>query len=93
MKEAGFENIVVREYKVPIGIWPKDPKMREIGTAQLIAMLEGIHGLTIAFWTRFLNWSPEEIEVFLDKTRAEFSSRNIHSYWPVYVFISCSLLN
>ena len=48
MTEAGFENIVVHEFKLPVGDWPADPGLRHVGRYQLVAMLEGIHGLTIA---------------------------------------------
>ncbi|KAI9838753.1 MAG: hypothetical protein M1837_002351 [Sclerophora amabilis] len=81
---AGFENVVIRKFKVPVGTWPEDPKQREVGTAQLIAMLEGIQGLTLAFWTRFLGWSEKEVEVCLALVRNEFKNKKVHSYWPVY---------
>ena len=83
MEEAGFVNVVVREFKLPIGQWPKDEKLRECGAFQLVAMLEGIQGLTIAAWTRFLGWREEEVEVFIAKVRAEWRSRKVHSYWPL----------
>ena len=85
MTEAGFKNIVVREFKLPVGDWPADPRLRDVGRFQLAAMLDGIHGLTIALWTRFLGWTAQEVEVFLAMVRPEFKSRHIHCYWPLYV--------
>ena len=85
MRAAGFINVVVRKFKIPIGVWPADEKMREVGCAQLITMLEGLEGLTIAFWVGMLGWKPEEVSVFLAMVRNEFKSRKVHSYWPVYV--------
>ena len=84
MTEAGFENIIVRKFKLPVGDWPADLGLRYIGRYQLVAMLEGIHGLTIALWTRFLGWKEEEVEVFLARVRTEFKSKHIHCYWPLY---------
>lgn len=84
MRAAGFINVVVRKFKIPIGVWPADEKMREVGCAQLITMLEGLEGLTIAFWVGMLGWKPEEVSVFLAMVRNEFKSRKVHSYWPVY---------
>ena len=83
LEDAGFVNVTIREFKIPIGTWPADPKMRETGAFQLVAMLDGIQGLTLALWTRFLGWNEQEIEVFLAKTRAEWRNRKIHSYWPL----------
>lgn len=61
MEDAGFENVTVREFKIPVGSWPADQKMKEMGNFQLVAMLEGIHGLTVGFWVNLLGWSVEEV--------------------------------
>ncbi|KAL8948063.1 MAG: hypothetical protein Q9222_005716 [Ikaeria aurantiellina] len=84
MQEAGFVDIEVKEFKVPIGQWPADKQMRETGAFQLVAMLEGISGLTMALWTRFLGWKKEDVEDELMKVKKEFKSTHVHSYWPVY---------
>ena len=83
MEAAGFVNVVIREFKIPIGTWPADPKLREMGAFQLVAMLDGIQGLTVMAWVKFLGWREEEVEVFLAKVRAEWRSRKVHSYWPL----------
>ncbi|KAL9102405.1 MAG: hypothetical protein Q9163_002450 [Psora crenata] len=85
MSAAGFRNVTVQQFKVPIGVWPADPKMRETGTFQLVALLDGLQGLTVALWTRVLGWTVPEIEVFLAKCRAELKDRKVHGYWLVYV--------
>lgn len=85
--EAGFVDVEVKEFKIPIGQWPKDPKIREIGAFQLVAMLEGIGGLTMALWTRFLGWKKEDVEDELVKVRKEMQSKSVHSYWPTYVLL------
>ncbi len=85
MQQAGFENISVRAFKIPIGIWPRDEKMKRIGVAQMVAMLEGIEALTLGFWVNCLGWKEEEVQVALALTRPEFEDKKIHSYWPLYV--------
>lgn len=82
--DAGFVDVEVREFKIPIGKWPQDEKMREAGTFQLVAMLEGIGGLTMALWTRFLSWKAEDVEDELVKVKDEFRRSGVHSYWPLY---------
>ncbi len=47
MIEAGFKNIVLREFKLLIGPWPADLRLKEIRRFQLVAILKGIYGLTI----------------------------------------------
>ena len=31
MTEAGFENVVVREFKLPVGPWPTDARLNQVG--------------------------------------------------------------
>ena len=90
MTEAGFENITLREFILPVGDWPADPELQNIGRYQLVAMLDGIHAFTIALWTRFLGYKEKEVQVFLAYLREEFMSGHIHCYWPLYV-VSLSL--
>jgi len=83
MESVGFTNIVVREFKIPIGPWPEDVKLRTVGAYQLVAMLEGLEALTLRLWTRHLGWSITEIDVAMAKVRGEFRREDIHSYWPL----------
>ncbi|KAL8709150.1 MAG: hypothetical protein Q9220_006030 [cf. Caloplaca sp. 1 TL-2023] len=85
MQGAGFVDVEVKEFKIPIGQWPEEKHMRETGAFQLVAMLEGISGLTMALWTRFLGWKKEDVEDELVKVKREFRSKSVHSYWPLYV--------
>ncbi|KAL8939160.1 MAG: hypothetical protein Q9216_003514 [Gyalolechia sp. 2 TL-2023] len=80
--KAGFVDVEVQEFKIPIGKWPLDEKMRETGLFQLVAMLEGMGGLTMALWTRFLGWKAEDVEIELAKVKDEFRRKDVHSYWP-----------
>ena len=93
MEKAGFVNVTVRPFKIPIGTWPADPKMRETGAFQLVAMLDGIQGLTIAPWVRYLGWAEAEVEVFIAKVRDEWRSRKIHSYFPLWVSFDLRMRN
>ena len=71
MENAGFENVVVQEFQIPIGVWPTSSKLREVGKFQLVAMLDGIEALTLALWTRYLGWTEENVQVYLASVRRE----------------------
>lgn len=83
MERAGFVNIIIQQFKLPIGMWPADPSLREIGAIQLVAMLEGLQGLTIAPWVRHLGWKEDEVESFIEQVRNEWKDRDIHTYFPL----------
>ncbi|KAL8636082.1 MAG: hypothetical protein Q9228_006485 [Teloschistes exilis] len=83
MEKAGFVNVMVQEFKLPIGTWPADSKLKEIGAVQLVAMLEGLQGLIIAPWIRHLGWKEADVESFLEKVRNEWKDKNIHTHFPL----------
>ncbi len=83
MEDAGFIDVTVKNYKLPIGPWPVDKRLRYAGSLALGAMIDGIHGISAAVFSRSLKWSPEEMEVFLAQVRNEWRQKTVHSYWPM----------
>jgi hypothetical protein len=79
MTEVGFEDVVVKNYLVPTNPWPKDRKMKNLGTYMMINMLEGVEAFTLRLWTQQLGWSRERIQLFLALVRKDIRNRNIHS--------------
>lgn len=45
LASVGFVNVQVRRATWPIGPWPKDARLREIGRFNWARLLEGVHGL------------------------------------------------
>jgi hypothetical protein len=45
----------------------------------------GLEGLSMAIFTRALEWSKEEAEVFLVDVRKDIKDTKIHCYWEMYV--------
>jgi hypothetical protein len=87
MREVGFTYVTLQPFKIPSGRWPADPKLKEAGALQQVAMLEGIEALSLAIFTRCLDWQPGEVQVFLAKVRREFTMRKTYTYWPWYVAV------
>lgn len=54
MEAAGFVNVTYRTFKWPIGPWPKDPKMKEIGAFNRLGWDEGINGWAMFLFTKYL---------------------------------------
>lgn len=83
MRTAGFINVTRLNFKLPIGPWPKDERLRRAGLFGLVNLLDGVHGLSIKIFTNLLGYSPEDLEVLLEECRREAKSKAVHSYWPV----------
>ncbi|KAJ3516590.1 hypothetical protein NM208_g14824 [Fusarium decemcellulare] len=84
MEAAGFFNVQQEIRKVPVGSWPKDPKLKELGKFQGIQQMKAVESYTPAVFGRILGWSNEEAQVLIAKVRKELTDPKIHLYIPVY---------
>lgn len=57
MESAGFVNVTYRIFKWPIGPWPKDPKMKEIGAYNRLGWEDGMVGWAMFLFTKYLGVS------------------------------------
>ena len=44
---AGFIDVEEKKFKVPVGTWPKDPKLKELGQWNLLFCLEGLESWSL----------------------------------------------
>ena len=58
---AGFQNVTHRRFRVPIGSWPRDPTLKEVGGWNLLQILNGLEGLSMRLCTGVLGWREEEV--------------------------------
>lgn len=52
IEEAGFVNVVEKQYKWPLGEWPIDRKLKDIGRWNLQHWLEGLDAWTLRLLTQ-----------------------------------------
>lgn len=57
MREAGFEEVVEKRFKWPVGPWSSDARLKEIGRWNLLNWEEGMEGWVMAGYTRVLGVS------------------------------------
>jgi SAM-dependent methyltransferase len=60
IEAAGFQNVTYRTFKWPIGPWPRDPRLKEIGSYNRIGWEEGLEGWAMFLFTKFLGVSASE---------------------------------
>lgn len=80
---AGFEGIVEVQRKWPTNAWPRDKHFKELGNWTRANIAGGLDGLSLAYFTRGLGWTPEETRVFCAHTRKDMENPKIHAYWPM----------
>ena len=80
MEEAGFEDIHQEWFKVPVGPWPKERKMKELGAMFMINMLQGIEGWSTILMTQILGWELDKTKEFIDEVKQCIRNKKVHSY-------------
>ncbi|GAB7363179.1 hypothetical protein MBLNU230_g3462t2 [Neophaeotheca triangularis] len=83
IREAGFEEVVEKRYKWPIGPWSSDKRLKETGRWNLLNWEEGMEGWVMAAYTRVLGYSFAGVQEFLDQVRAALRDRKQHVYHEV----------
>ncbi|KAH6963278.1 S-adenosyl-L-methionine-dependent methyltransferase [Fusarium avenaceum] len=86
-EDAGFEDIETVDYKIPVGDWPKDPKLAEVGKYVRACLENDIEGYTLMMWKDVLKWPKDEYQIFLMSIRKAIRNPKIHTYMRVrYVY-------
>ncbi|GAB1320927.1 hypothetical protein MFIFM68171_11137 [Madurella fahalii] len=80
-REAGFEEVTVWEFKCPVGRWPKDEKLKEIGQYALLSIDLDIEGWILYIWSQVMGWTREQIAVYIAHLRRQLRDPKVHAYF------------
>lgn len=81
LREGGFVNVNVTERPCPIGTWPKDKKLKEMGRFFRHQFIEGaVDSYSLALFTRIGGWDEAAVHVLLANVRNEFKNNKVHVY-------------
>ena len=61
IEEAGFVDVKLKQYKWPIGEWPLDRKLKEIGHWNLKLWVEGLESYSLRLLTQYCGVSPPSV--------------------------------
>ncbi|KAG4279298.1 hypothetical protein FPRO04_05839 [Fusarium proliferatum] len=86
--EAGFTDVRIFDYKLPVGGWTSNRKLFELGEYVRLTLENDLEGYTLYLWHNVLNWPREEYPQFLAAMRKAISSRKVHGYMMVRFFLT-----
>ncbi|KAM5354615.1 hypothetical protein ACJ41O_001262 [Fusarium nematophilum] len=86
MEAAGFVDVRVTTLKCPIGAWPRDEKLKEVGRFMKLALGRDVEGAVI-FMADLLGWKKEEIAVYAAHLRRELASNKFRPYYRQNIVI------
>lgn len=88
LQRAGFVDINLKMHKWPLGKWAKGAKFKLLGRYVFEDLWDALPSLSLGLFTRVLNWSRDEVEVFLAECRQESKRKDRHYYGDWYVKLS-----
>ncbi|EXJ56198.1 uncharacterized protein A1O5_12654 [Cladophialophora psammophila CBS 110553] len=71
LQENNFRNMEHIQETVPLGPWPRDPKLNEIGETWMEAFSRQLQALSLQAFIKGLEWNYGEYEGFLVRVRNE----------------------
>ncbi|KAJ5492785.1 hypothetical protein N7539_001531, partial [Penicillium diatomitis] len=83
IESVGFVDVHERLYKVPLGPWPKDQLLKEVGLLNLEHWKAGLEGNAMWLLTKFgapHPWTKDEVELYLMEARKDLKNSHIHGY-------------
>lgn len=83
LTEAGFVDIEMRKTPLPIGTWPKDLRLKEVGLLNRTQLWEGLAGLSYRLYIDLLGWSRDEVELLLMEVRKDLKNKKIHAMFDL----------
>lgn len=69
LEGAGYVDVVERKWKVPIGGWSADLKLKEIGAYNLLFIDQSLEGFALFLLNVVLGWEVKEIEGLVGRMR------------------------
>ncbi|KAK0624298.1 S-adenosyl-L-methionine-dependent methyltransferase [Immersiella caudata] len=87
MEKAGFVNITEVDRKVPMGGWPLDPKLAEVGRFVQLGFENDLEGYASLVWNVILGRPADEFQIFLANTRKDLRDPRVHPYfWVRWIY-------
>ncbi|EED11451.1 conserved hypothetical protein [Talaromyces stipitatus ATCC 10500] len=83
--DTGFVDVQEDIIRLPLGSWPRDRRLKEIGRFWLEHMVAGVEVYTLGFIGKVLGWSEIECRMLIAKCTEELRDRKNHLYVNLYV--------
>ncbi|KAF2425830.1 S-adenosyl-L-methionine-dependent methyltransferase [Tothia fuscella] len=87
IKDAGFFNVVHKVFPVPVGTWPNNRKLKQIGAFDLVQFLDGLESISLRIFTGVRGWRKEEVQVYLSQVRKDLMNPRMqmqHNFHVAY---------
>ncbi|KAJ3525708.1 hypothetical protein NM208_g11523 [Fusarium decemcellulare] len=80
VEEAGFVDIVEKNYRVPCGEWMTDTKLKDIGFLNLLFWEQSLEGFALFLLKEIMGWEYTEITTFVARMHSALSDAKTQPY-------------
>jgi len=77
IRDAGFINMKSTNLPLPLGPWPKDKRLKEVGTYNLMQFLEGLDGFSLRVFCNVYKCEVDEVRVYCAAVRKDLYNMNL----------------
>lgn len=85
MEEAGFVDVVHKVWKVPIGAWPQEKKMKQLGLFTYEFLDHSLEGFALYLLREVMGWEYEEVQELVDAMRKALRRSRLMPYFLLWV--------
>ena len=87
LRDAGFPEVHTKPVITPIGDWPAEKRMKEVGTFNKLAAEMGLEGYVLYLMTTVLGWDYATVQVWLAQVRAALRNKSQQPYMTWWGFL------
>ncbi|KAK7564384.1 S-adenosyl-L-methionine-dependent methyltransferase [Phyllosticta citricarpa] len=81
--DTGFQEVSEVRYKVPVGPWSSDTKLKEPGKWNMLYCYHGCEGWAMFLLTHVLGWKPEEVQLLVARFKQALKDKKTHAYYEM----------
>ncbi|KAF6840579.1 UMTA [Colletotrichum musicola] len=85
LRAAGFVDVVEHCWRIPVGAWPADPKMREVGAVNLEYVDQALEGFGYFLFKEVMGWEDVEIMVFIAEMRKALRDIKLQTFFKLHL--------
>lgn len=78
MEEVGFLDVEEKVAIWPVGAWPKDKRLKEVGRWGLVGMSDTLYPFAVQLLTKTAGWSKEQVVELCANARTEIPKSNYY---------------
>ncbi|KAE8385903.1 S-adenosyl-L-methionine-dependent methyltransferase [Aspergillus alliaceus] len=88
VEDAGFTLVDESRFKLPLGTWPKDTRLKECGSFNRMNFIEGVDAFTASLLPDILGWQKVEVMILNAGVRKEIMANTMHAMSDFLVIVA-----